>query len=153
MSRNGGFAEYLVAPEKCLVPIPDNITFEQAAVATDSVTTAVHALMERLDVQEGDPVLIMGVGGLGSNGIQIAKHMGAKVIAADIDDEKLAMAKDLGADYVFNTTKVDPVSYTHLDVYKRQGLHRVQREDLRPGHERDSGKGRSAGREDRGSGR
>lgn len=107
MSRNGGFAEYLVAPEKCLVPIPDNITFEQAAVATDSVTTAVHALMERLDVQEGDPVLIMGVGGLGSNGIQIAKHMGAKVIAADIDDEKLAMAKDLGADYVFNTTKVD----------------------------------------------
>ncbi len=61
MSRNGGFAEYLVAPEKCLVPIPDNITFEQAAVATDSVTTAVHALMERLDVQEGDPVLILGV--------------------------------------------------------------------------------------------
>ncbi len=69
------------------MPIPDNITFEQAAVATDSVTTAVHALMERLDVQEGDPVLIMGVGGLGSNGIQIAKHMGAKDIAADIDDE------------------------------------------------------------------
>lgn len=105
--NDGGYAEYTVVPERVLVKIPEGVSFEKAAVATDSVVTAYQALARRIHIQPGDSVLIMGVGGLGMNGVQIAKALGATVIAADIADDKLELAKTLGADHVFNTTKVD----------------------------------------------
>lgn len=106
---DGGYAEYVVIPEKMLEYIPDGLSFAKAAVTTDSVATAYYALAERINIQPNDTVLIMGVGGLGMNGVQIAKALGAIVIAADIIDEKLELAKKMGADYIFNTKKVDLV--------------------------------------------
>ena len=94
-------------PESALVKIPEGIPFEIAAVTTDAVTTCYHALCERVSVKEGDTVLIMGVGGLGINAIQIAKALVATVIAAARNEKKLEMAKNCGADYVFSTTAVN----------------------------------------------
>lgn len=107
LSINGGYEEYMVWPSSGLVRIPDNLSFEAAAVTTDAVSTGYHALCERISLKEGDSILIMGVGGLGINAVQIAKARGAMVIAADIDDQKLEMAKSCGADYVFNTKNVN----------------------------------------------
>ncbi len=106
-STNGGYAEYVVQGETAVVPVPEGVPMEYAAVATDAVATCVHALCERIELQEGDTIVVMGVGGLGGNAVQIAKALGATVFAADIDDKKLEAAKEIGADYVFNTTKCD----------------------------------------------
>lgn len=106
-TRNGGYEEYMTWPESALVKIPEGIPFEIAAVTTDAVTTCYHALCERVSVKEGDTVLIMGVGGLGINAVQIAKALGATVIAAARNEKKLEMAKNCGADYVFSTTAVN----------------------------------------------
>ncbi|GED95949.1 alcohol dehydrogenase [Lentilactobacillus buchneri subsp. silagei] len=113
ISRNGGYEEYLTWSADNLIKIPDNVPFEYAAVATDAVTTCVHALCERISLNQGDTILIMGTGGLGSNAVQVAKAMGAVVFAADIDDIKLEAVKKLGADYIFNTRKCDLVKEIH----------------------------------------
>lgn len=102
-TMNGGYAEYVVIPEKLLVRIPDGLPFEKAAVTTDSVATSYNALVNKINIKPGDSVLIMGVGGLGMNAVQIAKALGAVVIAADLSDAKLELAKKVGADYTFNT--------------------------------------------------
>lgn len=106
-TRNGGYAEYMVWPASRLMKIPDGVAFELAAVATDAVTTCYHALCERINLQAGDSILIIGIGGLGINAVQIAKARGAMVIAAGRSDEKLELAKHMGADYIFNITKVN----------------------------------------------
>ncbi len=107
ISANGGYAEYVVQSEKTLVRVPDEVPMEYAAVATDAVASCIHALCERVQLREGDSILIMGVGGLGGNAVQVAKAVGATVFAADVDDQKLRAAKAGGADYVFHTARCD----------------------------------------------
>lgn len=105
---NGGFAEYMVAPAENVIMIPDNISHEVAAIIPDSVATAYHTV-KRGNVSSGQNVAIFGIGGLGLNAVQFAKLIGANVIAVDVIDEKLKMARASGAIYCINGKQKDPV--------------------------------------------
>lgn len=106
---NGGFAEYMVGPAANAVKIPDGVSYRHAAVTPDAIGVSVHAYRDRVKIKEGDNLLILGAGGLGLHGMQVAKALGAVISVADIDDSKLEKAKELGAVHTFNTTKVDLV--------------------------------------------
>lgn len=104
---NGSHEEYAVVPKDNLFPIDESIPFEQAAVIPDAVVCMYHAIKDKGQVTAGDKVLILGVGGLGLQGIQIAKHFGAEVYATSRQDKKLELAKEFGANVVINTSKCD----------------------------------------------
>lgn len=106
MAMSGrGFAEYMVAPAAMTIPIPDALSFASAASLPLNYLTALHGLKDRGELREGETVLIFGAaGGVGSAGIQIAKALGAKVIAAASTEEKRAFAQQLGADAVIDTS-------------------------------------------------
>lgn len=97
---DGGFAEYLRVPAVNVVKVPDNIGDNEAAILSCGVATPFHGLRARAKVKPGDNVLIMGVGGLGIHAVQVARLCGARVIAVDIVEEHLTMAKEYGADEV-----------------------------------------------------
>ena len=98
---DGGLADQVSVPEGMLIRRPDGVSPTDAATAVDAGATAWHALTRRGAVRDGDAVLVIGVGGLGSYGVQIARNAGAgPVIAADIDLARLEEASRLGADEV-----------------------------------------------------
>ncbi len=110
---DGGFAEYIKVPARNVLKLSETIPFEQGAILGCAVSTAFHAL-KRGGVCAGDTVLIYGVGGVGAHAVQLAAktfHAG-KVIALDIREEKLKLAKKLGAHEVVNVSKSDPVKRT-----------------------------------------
>ncbi|KAJ5488134.1 Polyketide synthase enoylreductase [Penicillium expansum] len=94
---DGGYAEYAVAPIKNLVKLPDTVSFAQAAVATDSIATAYHAVITEGLVSKQSTVCIIGLGGLGLNGVAIAAARGAKVYGVDISSSKFGPARRAGA--------------------------------------------------------
>src|SRR5450755_3854826 len=100
---DGGCAEFVRCPEVNCLPYPENLTFEEAASIPLVFQTAWHMLVARAELQPGEDVLILGAGsGVGSAAIQIAKFLGAQVIATAGSDEKLAKARELGADHLIN---------------------------------------------------
>jgi len=101
--RNGGCAEYISAPEVNVLPMPPALSFEEAAAVPLVFVTAWHMLVTRARLQPGEDVLILGAGsGVGSAGIQIAKLLGARVIATAGSAAKLERARELGADELIN---------------------------------------------------
>jgi propanol-preferring alcohol dehydrogenase len=96
---DGGFAEYLAAPARNFIPIPESLTFTQACIVCDAISTTYRAL-SKAAIQPGEYVLVMGLGGLGIHAIQIAKALGANVIGVDINPAKLELAKQLGVEHV-----------------------------------------------------
>lgn len=101
--RHGGYAELVTAPGVNVIPKPKQLSWEEAAALPLVTVTAWHMLVTRAAVEPGEDVLIHAAGsGVGSLGIQIAKLRGARVIATASSDEKLAKAKELGADEVVN---------------------------------------------------
>lgn len=101
--HNGGFAEYVAVPEACLVPKPEEISFQQAAVIPDALATCYHALVRRARVGEGDCVVMVGGGGgLGLHALQIAGWLGANVVGVDVSETKLRLMKAYGADLVID---------------------------------------------------
>ncbi len=104
----GGYAEYVKVPAINVIPIPVNLSFEQAAAFPLVFLTAWHMLITRAELKAGQDVLVLAAGsGIGSAAIQIAKLAGAWVIAAAGSDAKLAKAKELGADEVINYHRED----------------------------------------------
>src|SRR3984893_10798324 len=104
--RNGGCAEYVVAPEANVLPMPPGLSFEEAAAVPLVFLTAWHMLVARARLQPGEEVLILGAGsGVGSAAIQIAKLNGARVIATAGSRAKLDKARELGADEVIDHTQ------------------------------------------------
>ncbi len=100
---DGGCAEFVRAPEVNCLPYPENLKWEEAASIPLVFQTAWHMLVGRAELQSGEDVLILGAGsGVGSAAIQVAKFFGARVITTAGSDEKLAKAKDLGADYLIH---------------------------------------------------
>jgi len=94
---DGGWAEYIVVPERNAVLLPDSVSYEHGAVMMCSSSTSLHALRKGR-CAPGDTVLVIGAGGLGMSAIQIARELGASyVIAADRAERKLALAQRLGA--------------------------------------------------------
>jgi len=106
---DGAFAEFLVVPAKELVPLPASIPLERACVIADAVSTPYHAVKQRGRVQPGDAVAVVGCGGVGLNVVQCAALAGATVIAVDLNDARLALAKRLGARYTLNPAATERV--------------------------------------------
>jgi NADPH:quinone reductase-like Zn-dependent oxidoreductase len=100
---DGGYAEYVKSPEVNAIPIPGDLSFDEAAAVPLVFTTAWHMLMTRAQLKLGEDVLVIGAGsGVGSAAIQLAKLMQARVIAVAGSDAKLEKARALGADFVIN---------------------------------------------------
>ncbi|MGG1614032.1 zinc-dependent alcohol dehydrogenase family protein [Paenibacillus sp. FSL K6-2441] len=99
--RHGGDADYIAVPEDNCMRIPDGMSYVTAAVSTDAVGTLYHA-QKRLAVSGRDTIVIFGLGPMGGAGVMVAKGLGATVIAVDMLDERLEIAKELGADYTIN---------------------------------------------------
>jgi NADPH:quinone reductase-like Zn-dependent oxidoreductase len=106
--RWGGYAEYVAVPAKNAFPIPDRISFADATVVTRHFPMAFNLLVNKAALKAGEWVLVMGaVGALGSSGVQVAKMLGARVIAGAGSDERVAIAKSYGADYGVNYRSQD----------------------------------------------
>ena len=104
----GGYAEYVKARADSTQLIPDGLDFPTACVVARHAPTAFHLLRDRAKLQAGEWVLVMGAaGGLGSAGVQAAKYLGAKVIAAAGADERVKVGLDLGADAGVNYRSQD----------------------------------------------
>ena len=87
---NGGFAEYIVLPERCLIPLPEGVTLEQASIVACPMGVALQALKDEAQVQPGESVLVTGAGGgLGIHAVQIATALGAQVMAVTYSEDKL----------------------------------------------------------------
>jgi NADPH:quinone reductase-like Zn-dependent oxidoreductase len=100
---DGGCAEFVRCPDVNCLPYPDNLDWVQAAAVPLVFQTAWHMLVDRAQLQPAESVLVLAAGsGVGSAAIQIAKFFGAYVIATAGSDEKLAKAKEIGADEVIH---------------------------------------------------
>lgn len=106
---DGGYAEYVAVPSRNAVPLPDGLTFAQAAPVGCGVTTAVHAC-RLAEVGPGDVVVVYGVGTVGFGLVQVARHRGATVVGVGRTAEKLAWATEIGAHHVVDAGRVDDVA-------------------------------------------
>ncbi|HEY9120832.1 MAG TPA: NADPH:quinone oxidoreductase family protein [Marinobacter sp.] len=102
----GAFAEEVVVPEQNILPIPDAMSDEKAAGFSMVYGTSYYALKQRANIQPGETLLVLGAsGGVGLATVELGKAMGAHVIAAASTAEKLAVAKEAGADELINYTE------------------------------------------------
>ncbi len=118
---DGAFAEAIRVPASTLVRVPDGVSLAAAAVATDCVASPYHALKCRAKVRPGEQVVVVGVGGLGSQAVRLAKVLGAeRVVAVDRSETALARAAASGADAtVLVREGVDPVGEIRASVCTR----------------------------------
>lgn len=107
-SVDGAFAEYAVVPAAFATPVPDGVSSLDAAPLTCAGVTTYKAI-KVAGVAPAERVAVYGVGGLGHLAVQYARIAGAFVIGVDVQDDKLAMARELGADEVVNAATTDPV--------------------------------------------
>lgn len=104
--RHGAFAEFVAVPQHIVYKLPDNLTFEQAALI-EAVSIAFHAT-NRTPMKLGDSVVVVGAGMIGQLVIQTLRQAGCgRLIAIDLDDSKLKMARELGADHGINAKSPD----------------------------------------------
>ena len=120
-SVNGSFAEYVVADPNYVGHLPDNIDFTDIAPILCAGVT-VYKGLKVTEARPGNWVVVSGIGGLGHLAVQYAKAMGMNVLAVDIDDEKLALAKQLGASLTVNARTVDPIAYVKKEIGGAHGV-------------------------------
>ena len=118
---NGGYAEYVLADPSYGGKLPDTLDFAPAAPVLCAGVT-VYKGLKMLECKAGDWVVISGIGGLGHMAVQYAKAMGFHVIAVDIADDKLALAKTLGADVVINALTEDPIQLVQQQLRGAHGV-------------------------------
>jgi propanol-preferring alcohol dehydrogenase len=118
---NGGYAEYVLADPSYVGKLPDNLEFAPAAPVLCAGVT-VYKGLKQLDCKPGDWVVISGIGGLGHMAVQYAKAMGFHVIAVDVADDKLALARSLGADEAINALTQDPVQLVQQQIRGAHGV-------------------------------
>lgn len=109
-TRDGAFSELLLAEPRVLHRIPDNVSFEQAAM-TEPFAVAYNALVERARVTPGDLVIVQGAGAIGALSLMIAQLHGAGttvVLGTAVDEGRLAILRELGAGHTVDITKEDP---------------------------------------------
>lgn len=120
-SVNGSFADYVLADPNYVGRLPDNVGFvEIAPVLCAGVT--VYKGLKMTQAKPGDWVAISGIGGLGHMAVQYAKAMGFNIAAVDIDDQKLALAKRLGAALTVNAMNADPVAVLKKEIGGAHGV-------------------------------
>ena len=120
----GTFSEFFKVPEENTLLIPTNFSFELAAAAPLTFLTAWRALTTQANLKQDQFILIHGAGGgVSTAAIQIAKYLGARVIATTSTDEKMALTKKLGADYIFNYKEnSDFTKEIYIDITKKKGV-------------------------------
>lgn len=109
ITGHGGHAPYIKVPAKTLVPLPESLSFETGAAISCGSGTAYQAL-RRLQLSGRDTIAFVGQGPVGLSATQFAVAMGARVIAMDISQERLALAKRFGADVTINAGGDDPLA-------------------------------------------
>jgi threonine dehydrogenase-like Zn-dependent dehydrogenase len=109
VTGHGGHAQYLKVPARTLVPLPDELSFEAGAAISCGTGTAYGAL-RRMNLSGRDTLAIFGQGPVGLSATQLAKAMGARVFALDVHPERLALARQFGADQTLNSNDVDAVA-------------------------------------------
>jgi propanol-preferring alcohol dehydrogenase len=114
-SVNGAYAEYVVAPVDYVGLLPDAVAFETIAPILCAGVTTYKGLKET-EVRPGEWVAISGIGGLGHIAIQYAKAMGLHVAAVDIADDKLKLAREVGAEITVNAREQDPVIQLQKEI-------------------------------------
>lgn len=108
MGGSGAFTEKISIHEMAAFPMPEGLSYEQAAGVGITYFTSYYALKQRGELQAGETLLVLGAaGGVGVTAIELGKLMGARVIAAASSDEKLELCKQLGADEVINYSNTD----------------------------------------------
>jgi propanol-preferring alcohol dehydrogenase len=108
-SVDGAFAEYAVASATHVVPVPDGVSpFDAAPLSCAGLTT--YKALKVATIEPTERVGIFGIGGLGHLAVQYARIMGGTVVAVDIDDAKLELARELGAEHLVNAATTDPVA-------------------------------------------
>lgn len=113
---NGGLAQYVSVHESAVYPIPDSMSWGEAAAMSITYRTSYYALVNRAQLQAGEVLLVhAGAGGVGSSAIQIGKAIGAKVIATAGGPEKTKICLDMGADVV-----VDYLIDDFVEIVKRE---------------------------------
>lgn len=118
----GAFAEEIVVAEDNLLPIPEGMSDEEAAAFTMVYGTSYHALKQRANIQPGESLLVLGAsGGVGLATVELGKAMGAHVIAAASSPEKLAVAKEAGADELLNYSE-EPLKDTVKKMTNNKGV-------------------------------
>jgi 6-hydroxycyclohex-1-ene-1-carbonyl-CoA dehydrogenase len=143
--RHGGFATHVTVPAKYLCPVSAGVLAKhelwELAIVSDAITTPFQAV-KRAELQEGELAIAIGVGGIGIHGVQIAKAVGAQVIALDIDDDKLQQAKEFGAAAAINVSdlSVKEIKGAVKSAVKEIGAPRVgwkvfETSGTRPGQE------------------
>ncbi len=106
LSGTGGFGTHTLAPAKLCMPLPEGFPAVDAAAFIMIYATSHHALIDRAQLKAGETVLVLGAaGGVGTSAIQIAKAVGARVIAAASTDEKCALCTSIGADATINYSR------------------------------------------------
>lgn len=103
VQMDGGLQDYIEVPADQLYQIPEKTTFQQAALAEPFSITA--NIIARSGLKSGETLVIIGAGTVGLCLIQAAKSMGVRVLATDVNDDKLAVAKEFGCDVVVNTSR------------------------------------------------
>jgi len=120
-TRGGAFAEKCIADEHSAAPLPDELNMEQGAGFAVTYGTSYHALKQSANLQPGETVLVLGAaGGVGITAVEIAKSMGARVIAAASSDAKLEFAVSAGADEAINYSEV-PLNETVKELTDGKG--------------------------------
>lgn len=120
-SVNGGFAEYVLAAAAYAGRIPAGLkATEVAPILCAGVTT--YKGLKETDTKPGDWVVIVGVGGLGHLAVQYGKAMGLHVAAVDVSDEKLSLAKDLGAELTVNAASENPAVVIQKQIGGAHGV-------------------------------
>jgi propanol-preferring alcohol dehydrogenase len=108
MARDGTFAERIVVPGSCVLPLPESIPFEHGAILADAVATAYHAVATRAGIGGGERVAVIGCGGVGYHAILLARLLGAKnVVAVDASEGSLRRAEAAGADVTVDARSDD----------------------------------------------
>jgi len=122
VTGHGAHAKYMKCPARTLVPLPDQLSFEAGAAISCGTGTAWGAL-HRLGLQGDHTIAIFGQGPVGLSATQLAAAMGARVIALDVSDERLARAKELGADVLINPKTTPEVVTAIKDLTHGRGAH------------------------------
>ncbi len=118
--KDGGYAELVKVPAANCLPLPEAVSWEAGAALPLAMLTSWHALVAQADVRPGQTVLVQAAGsGVGSAAIQIARLAGARVIATVGSDDKMELARSLGADHVVNYRTQDFVEATKAWTGKR----------------------------------
>lgn len=122
ITGNGGHARYMKCPARTLVQLPDELSYTTGAAIACGTGTAWGAL-QRLGLQGDHTIAIFGQGPVGLSATQLAVHMGARVIALDTSDQRLARAKEMGADVLVNPKTAGNVVQAIRDLTHGRGAH------------------------------